>query len=297
MLNHIRLKSPIIFIGTGRSGTTIISEIISRHPDLAYVNNYSEIFPKHVHLNAIRLIFDNKLYRVFGQKAQLNKVNFINRYAFKPSEAYNMWNYLTGREIDFSRDFLIDKYISEVRIDYIRRYFDSMVKLQNRNRLVFKITGPSRITFLSKIFPDAIFVNLKRNYIPTIASFLNVGFWKSRGINKLWWKGVYSEKEKEWVTRNSQNGALITAFQLKRINQITELEVDNNNSKYLEVHYEHFVKSPEEEINRILEFAGLSSFNVQKQLMKTKIYNRNKDDSEYFNESDLKNINKILDSK
>ena len=45
------------------------------------------------------------------------------------------------------------------------------------------------------------------------------------------------------------------------------------------------------------EFADLAPFNVKKHLVKIKIYNRNRMDSEYFNESDLKDIYKILDSK
>ncbi|MBT8257040.1 MAG: sulfotransferase [Flavobacteriaceae bacterium] len=295
MKEYKRLKNPIIFIGTGRSGTTIISEMVSRHRDLAYVSNYSEKSPSNVSVNVARRLFDNRFYRIFGQKKQLNKVSLINKFAFKPSEAYRMWEYLSGNEINFSRDFLIDKPITEERIDFIRSYFDSMVKFQNRKRLVFKITGPSRITYLSKIFPDAIFIHLKRSYIPTIASFLKIDFWKTRGAHKLWWTGVYSDEEKKWVSENANNEALVTAFQLKKLNDIAELEVKKVQPNYLEVHYEQFVQDPEEEINRIIEFTALASFDVKKQLEDIKIFNRNKKDSEYFNESDLKEIYKILE--
>ncbi len=294
MKNYKRLQNPIIFIGTGRSGTTIISEIISRHKDLAYVSNYNQRYPKSRYINLVRLLFDNPFYKTDGQKKQLNKVSLINRFLFKPNEAYNMWDYLTGNDIDFSRDFLIHNSISDERIDFIRNYFDSMVKFQNKKRLVFKITGPSRITFLSKIFPDAVFINLKRNYIPTISSFLNVDFWKTRGIDKLWWFGVYNKKEEEWILKNAGNGALVTAFQLKKINEITELEVKEMQPKYLEVHYEDFVENPFKIIKRIIEFATLAPFNINRFLKKVKIYNRNKKDTDYFNEAELKELNKIL---
>ena len=133
---------------------------ITRDYTPAFREAFQKRFPKSLCVNRIRLIFDNKFWHLYGQKKQLNKVDFLNKYYFQPSECYKMWNYLTGEDINFSRSFLVDESLSEERISFIRKYFNSMVKLQNRQRLTFKITGPSRITFLSKIFPDAIFINL-----------------------------------------------------------------------------------------------------------------------------------------
>lgn len=297
-----KLQNPIIFIGTGRSGTTIISEIISRHPDLAYPSQYQQSYPKRKYINLLRLVFDNPLWRLFGQKKQLNKgslnkVTFLNKKYFRPSEAYKMWDYITGEEIDFSRSFLLKESLSKERLYFIREYFNSMVKFQNKKRLMFKITGPSRITFLLKIFPDAIFINLKRNKISTISSFLNVVFWKTRGINKLWWTGVYDENEQEWALKNSENGALITAFQLNKIDLVTEIERKSLQPKFLEINYEDFVADPEKELKSIIDFTGLSSFDCQKHLKKIKIYNGNKKDIDYFNQDELKMIYQIIRRK
>jgi len=95
---------------------------------------------------------------------------------------------------------------------------------------------------------------LKRNKIPTISSFLKVDFWKTRGIDKLWWIGAYNEKEQEWAMKNSKNAALITAFQLNKIDQITAFERKILQPRYLEVHYENFVANPIKEIKRIIDF-------------------------------------------
>lgn len=294
MKDYKELHDPIIFIGSGRSGTTIISEIIMRHPDLAYPSNYQEKYYKFSNVNTIRLIFDNKFWRLYGQKKQLNKVNILNAYYFRPAESYKMWNYLVGEDIDFSKNFLVDKSLNEKRVQFIREYFYKMVKYQNRKRLVFKITGPSRISFLTKIFPDAIFINLKRKRIPTISSFLNVNFWKTRGRYKLWWTGVYSEEEKEWAIKKSKNALLLTAFQLKKIDDITQIEIDKIQPKYMEVNYEDFVANPENEIKRIIKYTNLKPYNYKKHLEGIKIYNRNKKDCEYFTKSELKDINRIL---
>ena len=61
--NEELLKKPIIFFGSGRSGTTVISEIIFQHEDLAWHSNYQELFPTFAGINYLRHLFDNKLWR------------------------------------------------------------------------------------------------------------------------------------------------------------------------------------------------------------------------------------------
>ncbi len=294
MKKYKKLQKPIIFIGTGRSGTTIISEIIDRHPDLAFPNTYQNRYPAHPKVNLVRRIFDNSLWRIFGRKPQLNKISPINKYIFKPSEAYHMWNYLVGKEFDFSREFLIEEILSEERINFIRSYFNKMVIYQNRKRLTFKITGPSRISFLLQIFPDAIFINLKRNLIPTISSYLKVHFWQTRKVNQLYWSGAYDINEKDWALKNFDNPSLLTAFQLNKIVKITEKEVHKFQPEYLEVSYEDFVANPEKELKRIISFTKLPFFDIASQLKANKIHNRNKKDSDYFNQDQLEQIYKII---
>ena len=60
--NEKYLEKPIIIIGSGRSGTTIISEIIFQHEDLAWHSNYQEIFFFTPLINLLRPFFNNKLW-------------------------------------------------------------------------------------------------------------------------------------------------------------------------------------------------------------------------------------------
>jgi hypothetical protein len=54
MKKTIELNKPIIFIGAPRSGTTIISEIIMRHPDIGFISNYDEKIPNYPILSLLR---------------------------------------------------------------------------------------------------------------------------------------------------------------------------------------------------------------------------------------------------
>lgn len=278
------LKSPIIFLGFGRSGTTIISEIIFQHPDLAWISNYQSKFPLSKSINLLRNLFDNPFWKFRGQKRQLNSVPMFNKYLFFPSEPYQIWNRLTGK--DFGREFLLDTTAEEDKKEEIRTFFTSIVKFQNRKRLAFKITGPSRLEYLHSIFPDAKFVWIQRNPLPNIRSLLKVDFYQDRK-NNLWWKGtgVYSEKEIQASIKWSDTPSFIAALQYFKIHDIFKREQKKLGLKenvYI-ISYEDFVSEPVKEIKSLLKFLELKNNDeVLNYLDSLNIYNRNKKVEFYF---------------
>jgi hypothetical protein len=273
------ISRPVIFIGTGRSGTTIMSEIIFRHESLAWPSNYQERYPAIPEINLLRNVFENKLWRLQGQKKQLNKVSAINKVLFKPAEAYKFWEYLTGPQINFSRGFLINDTATPEEAKKIRTAFSKLVSYQLKQRLAFKITGPSRIGYLKSIFPDAIFINVVREPLPTINSWLNVEFWQEKGKHQLWWTGAYTKEEEEWAKQNAGKPELLAAMQYKKLMDVTAMEIERHNADCLRVDYEDFVANPVSVIESITNFAGLSKSQlVDEYLQHNKIYNQNENE-------------------
>ena len=292
------IQKPIIFFGSPRSGTTVISEIISRHPDLAWPSQYTTVFPKYPAVNLIRRLFNNKLWKIHGQKKQLNKVGIFNEMFFRASESYPMWRHLTKNQFDFSRDFLVNKTVDESTKNYIRNYFTKLVRYQGKKRLMFKITGPSKIEFILSIFPDALFIRINREPIPTISSLMKSSFWERLGAKKIWWTGVYSKLDMEWVKNHKANPVAMTAFQVKKIMDVADKEISTFNVPIIDISYLDFVKNPEQCIQKIIEFTQLSNDKTCfDYLKKNKIYNRNKKDEEYFNNEDLKIIYELFNKE
>lgn len=289
------LEKPIIFIGVPRAGTTIISEIIFQHEDLAWPSNYQDKYPNIVLINKLRPLLDNKLWRLKGQKKQLNIVSKFNKYAFKPAEAYSFWKKITPPKISFSRDFLIGVQASEKEKNDIRNTFKELVKNQQRKRLAFKITGPGRISFLHSIFPDAIFIEITREPYANIRSLLKVPFWESRGKYKLWWNGAYTDEELTLAKKWENNPALLTALQYKKIRETTRNEIKISNAFYIKIAYEDFVKNPNRIINEILIKTGLqTSVNIDDYLKNNKIYNRNINSKKFFKQEELVKIKELF---
>src|SRR5690349_8462350 len=279
------LQKPIILFGSGRSGTTIISEILFQHEDLAWHSNYQEIFPRIPQINYLRRLFDNNWWRlvkfwnfvgVSKNTRQKKSKQLINLAIFNPIERYNFWEKLTGPRIDFSRGFLLDTRATEEERRYIRSFLARQVKYQGRKRLIMKFTGPARLEYLHSIFTDAIFVNIVREPVATVRSWLEVGFWQTKGINRLWWIGAYTPEEEAEAEKLKDDPALITAFQYKKLMETTEMEAKKLGVPLLETRYEEFVKDPHALIKKIMEFAQLPpSKNVDRYIEEMVVSNRN----------------------
>lgn len=290
------LNKPIIVFGTGRSGTTLVSNILFTHNKIAFPSQYQEYFPRFNYANNLRRIFDNNFAKAIIEsiagKQSLKKIQF------HPVEAYKMWNFLSGNEIDFSRDFLLNTVASEEEKYFIRNYFSKLVKRQKRENLGFKITGPLRLQYLSSIFPDAYFIQVTRDPIATIHSFLKVDFWEDHGKNKLWWKGAYSDNEIEWADLNKDNPVLITAFQIKKLIDTANWELESNPINYLKIDYASFINQPKEKIKEILDFTGLDhDQSCYSYLDNLQIRNVTKSNHDYFNESEIDMINSVFSSE
>jgi hypothetical protein len=286
--------SPIIVFGTGRSGTTIFMEALFRHSELAFFSNYLEKKPSATYLNYCRFFVDNKLYRIFGKKKQINGYNFFEKFVFKASEGYPIWEHLLEGEVNFGRDFLLDQLPSEKIKQSVQDYISDVISKQGREKFAVKITGPGRLTYLNALFPNAHFIYLKRSFLPTLSSFLKVDFWKPRA-NKLWWKGAYSKNELEVFDTIKNNSILSTAFQLKKILDINEKEIFESNLKVKVIKYEEFVENPKKFLSETLDFCGLPyDKDCFKYLEKNKLVNRNKKPNEYFDEDILQKIEMLI---
>lgn len=286
--NHDVLKKPIIFIGNPRSGTTIISKIVMMHKDLGFPSNWHNAFPKSTWVNYLRYAFQNKLWSIYSNA----------KYAFRSSENYTIWSKNLEQDLDFGRDFLLGKKASPAKIEHARDYFSKVVKLQGKKRLAFKLTGPAKIEYLQSIFPDAQFVRILRNPVPTVSSLLKSTFWGDLGAKKLWWTGVYTDEEIKFAQEYVDNPIALTAIQTKKVSDITEMEIKKLGLDVLEVMYDDFTRSPEQVIATILKHVDLPyDKRCFDYLKKNKIYNKNKKDEDYFEQHNLELIRAIYNQE
>lgn len=278
------LHKPIIIIGSGRSGTTIMSEIIFQHEQLAWHSNWQEIIVFTPLINLLRGVFNNRLWRIkkfykyvgVSKNTRQKNQSKIDLILFNPIERYNFWEYITGKRIDFSRGFLMNEKATPDEVKRIRSFLNKQVKYQGRERLIMKFTGPARLEYLNSIFPDALIVNVVREPVATVRSWLEVGFWQRMGIDKLWWRGAYTPDEIAYSETIKDKPALITALQYKKLMETTQEEIKKLGLNVYECRYEDFVKDPKTFIYTMMEFMQLPpSKNVDAYLENMIVDNRN----------------------
>ena len=102
-------------------------------------------------------------------------------------------------------------------------------------------------------------MNIVREPIATVRSWLEVGFWQTKGINRLWWIGAYSPEEEAEAEKLKNDPALITAFQYRKLMETTAYEIEKLGLQVYESRYEDFVKDPHTFIHKLMDVYAVAA--------------------------------------
>lgn len=236
-------------IGTGRCGSSLVHEILSRHEDVGFVSNLDDNLPQlrlHGRLN-------NSLYH--WTKGSLTRKGTLR---FAPSEAYR----LITREAspiyaNSSRNLRATDITPWLRRRFVR-FFEERWKSQGRSCFLHKYTGWPRIAFFSDLFPHARFVHIVRDGRAVANSWLQMGWWGGYWGPEHWpWGSLEDSEMREWQQYDCSYVAL-AGLCWRRLMEAFELESDCIRAdRYLLVRYEDIVADPVGQLRRIAEFVEL----------------------------------------
>jgi len=297
MFEKPEIKRPVFMVGSGRCGSTIIFEALSVHEDVGWLSNYNKLLPifdiVSVMPRIYNLPFFNRLSR--GEKKQYNQgENFLNLLRPIPFECFIKWNLMCN---EFEWTFLKDKTATDKEKRKVRKTVRNILYWQNKKRFVAKYTGPTRMTFIKSIFPDAVFIHIKRNPIAVVYSLLNVDFWQKYGKTRPRWKdGLPENWQEEWENYNKSPLAL-TAIQYRTIMQICEQEKQNLNSDdYKEFRYEDFIERPQDIMSEILTVSDLpKSAKIEEFIKQHNYTNGNQKHLDRISEEEKNMVEQIID--
>ena len=240
-MKRLAIERPIFIVGCGRSGTTVLYETLSAHPQLAWFSNYTERWPRIPQLGWL-----SHLRR--SQRVRRSDSRFVP----KPMEGYPLWNRCTGRSLARNAP-LTETDVAEAESECLRKLIVGHLRYQRARRFINKNTRNSRrIRYLKEMFPDAVFVHVLRDPRATAASLVNVHWWRDL---PLWWAENQTPRQ---LTTDGETDAVIAArhwrFVVERLLADSEALRD---SDYLEVRYEDFVDAPVDVLANILDFCEL----------------------------------------
>lgn len=239
----------VFIVGTGRCGSTLITELLSAHPDFGFISNVDD------NLARLDLLgrYNNWLFRsALGRFTEKGGI----RYA--PSEAFK----LISRQVspiyaDSSRDLFADDVTPWLQ-ERFQRFFEKRGAAQGKPVFLHKYTGWSRIGFFSTIFPDAKFVNVVRDGRAVANSWLQMPWWGGYHGPENWRWGLLPQAyQAEWEAGN-RSFVLLAAISWKLLmdsyEQAGKLMPPE---RYMQIRYEDFVNDGKGTLEDILQFSGL----------------------------------------
>jgi hypothetical protein len=293
------MHKPVFIIGSPRSGTTILLDLLSAHEDFAWVSHYSHFAPK-VH----NLAYLNRVYDIpfLGRRIFLKK-NAIRNVLPHPTEPWGFWNaYLPkfqwerGGKTPPRRRTKED--ISTQEIRNTRKAVQSICRFQHKSRFLSKYTDFPRIEYLTQVFPDAQFVHILRDGRAVINSYYNEvkkGNFKTWEEREWWLRGWPEAWCKLWKEEYDSVLSFL-AFQWKFF--LMEIWKDARclpANQYLEIRYEELIENKKDSVQNIVRFCELAfSSRIKWYLERTPLYNMNYKWREHLNKEQQGELEEII---
>jgi omega-hydroxy-beta-dihydromenaquinone-9 sulfotransferase len=238
------VKPPLFIVGCGRSGTTIVYELLCEHPDLAWFSNYAERWPALPQLEALTRLRDIGTIR-----------RSPSRFVPQPVEGYALWDRSGPPDVRRRNARLSG---ADVDAEHAQRVGDLVaahVRYHKGRRFINKNTRNSRrVRYLDAIFPDAAFLHVIRDPRAVVASLLAVHWWPDL---PLWWSD--DRTPRALAAAGSTPEAVAAEHWVKSVERLLADARHLPPSRYLEIRYEAFTESPETVLSSVCTFAGLSS--------------------------------------
>ncbi len=235
----MKINKPIFILGAPRSGTTILSNLFTRHKDTAFPEHFlDKYYQVPWKFKLIPLMLKQQIWR-YKKRPFPHEGKFWRKY-FPPSI-----------EVD-------DSQITPEIKNYIFSAIKTQLKAFHAPRYANKqVDFCLRIKFLKALFPDAYYIVIWRDPKSVVGSlFIQMnGEWKkdekSAEIDRGWLRVTEDFGKNEPLLESCINFYKHYINPLKKNSPLIK-------DHLIEIKYEDLVQQPREELKRLYEFTELS---------------------------------------
>ena len=236
----------VFVVGTGRCGSTFVTETLARHRDVGFVSNIDD------RLSALDLLgrWNNALHR--------RRLLERSRIRVGPSEGWNVLDRQVAGLISAPCRGLVAEDCTPWVRHRLQSFFERRMAAQGRPVFIHHVTGWPRVDFLRAAFPDARFIHVVRDGRAVATSWMQTGGFAAHRGPGGWTLGplreasarLWEESGFSFVTLSGLAWrVLIEAFEAARATVPA--------GHWLEVRYEELLDRPRHHVERLLDFAGL----------------------------------------
>jgi hypothetical protein len=194
---NLKVRGPIVVVGTGRSGSTVVFDILARHPQVAWLSRLAGDYPDRFSMNIV--LMRARSYAI---------VDSLPGRHLGPSEAYSYWDLNCPGFSNPYRDLLAND-VAPIAAFRLRESIAPLLT-RKRSRFVAKITDWACMQYLWEIFSQAFFIEVKRNPCAPGSSLLEVPFWDGSRGPPNWRRGpLPADLDAIWLQEGESFVALL----------------------------------------------------------------------------------------
>lgn len=236
---------PLIIVSAGRSGSTLLHELLAHHERVSWLSPASDRAPERP-----------ERQRRVVEAAALPLIGRAVRRRWPPDECYGFWSHHFPGFVRPMRDLTADDVMRPVRAE-LRRYFEGLTT-RRRPTLLLKVTGWPRAGFLANVLEGARFLHIVRDGREVARSLLTMPWWLGWHGPSAWRFGpLTAEESSEWDGRGRSFAAL-AAIQWRRLLAAAECaRSEMGADRWLDIRYEDLCDEPRTVIGQIMEFGDL----------------------------------------
>lgn len=239
----------VFVLGTGRCGSTLVEEVLCRHPSVGFVSNLDDRF----NLPAAAGRWNGPLYRRLPAAATQK-----SRLRYAPSEGYR----ILAREVTPMLATPLRDLTDADVTPWLERRFSAFLReraaAQGADTFLHKFTGWPRAGFISGVFPSARFIHVVRDGRAVANSWLQMPWWRGfEGPDHWQWGPLPANLEAEWEASGRSFVVLAGLLWQLLIDAFDSARTAVGSANWLEVRYEDVAAHPRQTFASMLAFCGL----------------------------------------
>jgi hypothetical protein len=236
-------------IGTGRCGSSLIHEVIARHPDVGFLSNVDDRLGRIVGGR-----WSSSIYRSLPQS--LTRKGGLR---LAPSEGYRILDRAVSPMISTPVRDLVAEDATPWLVNRFRRFFEEVAASQRTPVVIHKFTGWPRARFIQEALPSARFVHVVRDGRAVANSLLQMAWWRGYRGPEAWnWGPLPERYAKEWDASGRSFPVLAALQWMILLDAFDDAKKAIPPDRWLDIRFEDFVDAPREHTQKMLGFFGLA---------------------------------------
>jgi hypothetical protein len=248
-------------IGTGRCGSTVVTELLARHPDVGFVSNVDDKLAR-LDLSGR---WNSALFRRSAPRAA-HLVPFRDRrrplergrLRVAPSEGWEVLERQVSPIVSTTYRDLVAADLTPWLAGRLRGFFEGRMAAQGRSTFVHHFTGWPRSGLLQAAFPDARFIHVVRDGRAVANSWLQMGWWSGYQGPSNWYLGPLPEPYAREFDASGGSFVLLAGIGWKLlIDSFEQARAKVPASQWLDVRIEDLSADPRGQLAPLLDFVEL----------------------------------------